>query len=277
MSAMKTAWHPPFTGLLQERGPRWAKVSGEVQLSVEPSRVDDVIEVWADRPQDPTDVGTTLRGMWRYVVVVALVEFKSVVWPFQPGDLFRLVGYGMQWLVAHQRREMSADGSRSERLAAHEVTLVLAVPSINQTLRDALGEMDLALPPSETGYYVLATSGIPLVVIDLGVVAKRENDDVLRWFAGTGPRTLDGQQWVRQHSTKQGEDMNNMATPDLYGYDEWERRLVQTLTPEQRLEGLSTEQRLLALPDEALRALSEDYVATLDPATQATIRARRGT
>ncbi len=39
-------------------------------------------------------------------------------------------------------------------------------------------------------------------MIDLGVVAERENDDLLRWFAGSRPRTLDGQQWVRQHSTK---------------------------------------------------------------------------
>ncbi len=72
MIAKKTAWHPPFTSFLQERCPRWAKVTGEVQLTTEPLRVDDVIAVRADRDHDPSDTGTTLRGMWRFVVVVAL-------------------------------------------------------------------------------------------------------------------------------------------------------------------------------------------------------------
>ena len=31
-----------------ERCPREAKITGEVQLTTEPRRVDDVIEVWAD-------------------------------------------------------------------------------------------------------------------------------------------------------------------------------------------------------------------------------------
>jgi len=78
MGAKKTAWHPPFTGLLQERCPRWAKITGEVQLTAEPLRVDDVIEVWVDRPHEPSDTGATLRGMWRFIVVVGLLEYKSV-------------------------------------------------------------------------------------------------------------------------------------------------------------------------------------------------------
>ncbi len=85
MGAKKTAGNPPFTGLLQERGPKWVKVSGKVQLSSEPLRVDDVIEVWASLEHDPDDVGTTLRGMWRFVVVVALLEYKSVVIALSPG------------------------------------------------------------------------------------------------------------------------------------------------------------------------------------------------
>ncbi len=58
MSAKKTAWHPPFTGLLRARCPRQAKITGEVQLTTEPLRVDDVIEVWAD------DVCERPLGAW---------------------------------------------------------------------------------------------------------------------------------------------------------------------------------------------------------------------
>lgn len=52
--------------------------------------------------------------------------------------------------------------------------------------------------------------------------------------------------------------------------------VLEHLTPEQRLMGLAPEEALRALPVEALRGLSEDYVRTLSPALQAFVRARRG-
>lgn len=285
MGSKKTAWHPPFTGLLQERAPRWARVTGEVQLTSEPLRVDDVIEVWADRVHDPDDQGSTLRGLWRYVVVVCLLEYKSRVWPFQYGDLYRLFAYGMLWLSDHQQRARSGGGERVERLARHEVTLALAVPSINQALRDELGEFELALPPSDTGYYFFEGAPLRLVVVDLGAVAEREDDDVMRWFAGHPLRTLAAYRWVGQHQNKKEGTMSTQATPDLEGFEEFAREYLAQFTAEQRIEGLSAEQRVAglsaeqvvaALPPEALRALSDDYVATLSPATQAKVRAARG-
>lgn len=79
--------------------------------------------------------------------------------------------------------------------------------------------------------------------------------------------------------------MSTHATPDLYGYDELVRRSLRNYTPEQRLEGLAPEERLaglapdhiaLALPAEVLRALSDDYIATLPAEVQSEVRARRG-
>jgi hypothetical protein len=292
MSAKKTAWHPPFTGLLQERCPAWAKVTGEVQLTSEPLRVDDVIEVWADRPHDPTDTGATLREMWRFIVVVGLLEYKSVVWPFQHGDLSRLVAYGMLWRTQHQRRERLDDGTRSERLAAHEVTLILAVPTLNSPLLEELDDLGLTLPPSETGYHLVTGALLPLVVIDLRTVAEREDDDVLRWFAGLPLRTMEARRWMGHHWSVEGDTMSTNATPDLYGYDDFIERLQRDLTPEQRLAGLAPEQRLaglapeqrltgltlgeaiLALPDAALRGLSEEFIRTLPADVQAKVSAR---
>ncbi len=69
--------------------------------------------------------------------------------------------------------------------------------------------------------------------------------------------------------------MSTSATPDLYGYDEFLRRHLRDLTPEQRLAGLSEAEQVLALPDHLLRALSEDYIATLPADVQAKVRARR--
>ncbi len=303
MSAKKTAWHPPFTGLLQERAPRWAKVTGEVQLTSEPLRVDDVIEVWADRPHDPGDTGATLREMWRFIVVVGLLEYKSIAWPFQHGDLSRLVAYGMLWRTQHQRRVLRDDGSRTERIAAHEVTLILAVPSVNQALCDELDDLGLALHEAPSGYHLVAGSMLPLVVIDLRAVAEREDDDLLRWFAGQPMRTMEARRWMAHHWSVEGESMSTSATPDLYGYDEFVERLQRNLTPAQRLAGLAPEQRLaglapeqrlaglapeerlaglapehvaLALPTEVLRALSEEYIAALPADVQREVRARRG-
>jgi hypothetical protein len=192
MSAKKTAWHPPFTGLLRERCPRWAKITGEVQLTTEPLRVDDVIEVWADDAHDPTDTGATLREMWRYVVVVALLEYKSIAWPFRHGDLGRLLACGLLWRTTHQRRVAQPDRTRTERLAAHEVTLVLAVPSRNAALDDELADHE-----STSGYHLVKGFPLPLLMIDLGVVAEREDDDLLGWFAGRAPQTVDARRWVR--------------------------------------------------------------------------------
>lgn len=123
---------------------------------------------------------------------------------------------------------------------------------------------------------------LPLLVVDLGTVAEREDDDFLRWFSGHTPRTLEGQRWLKQR-TDDGGTVNLKATPDLEGWDEWVRLYTESfspehraasLSPEQRLAGLAPEHIVLALPDDALRALSADYLATLPPEVQSKIRAR---
>ena len=217
MSAIKTAWHPPFTGLLRERCPKWVRITAEVQLTTEPLRVDDLLEVWSDRPHDAQDRGATFRA--------------------------------------------------------------------------------LGVAIAEDGYRVVRAFAMPLLVVDLGVVAEREDDDLLRWFAGHRIRTLEAQRWVRQHQGARRDDMGTNATPDLEGYDEWIAQYVASLAPEhlahalaglapeQRLAGLSPEQRLaglseselvLSLPDRLLRLLPESYVETLPEPTRARVRARRG-
>lgn len=207
--------------------------------------------------------------------------------------MYRLLAYGFVWLFAHQTRETLADGSQTERWAPYDVTLVLAVPAINKALRDELGALGLVLPALTTGYYEVTGELLPLLVIDLGAVAEGEDDDLLRWFSGRSPRTVEARRWVRQH-TGDGDAMSLNATPDLDGWDEWVQQFVSSLTLEQRLAGLTPEQRLaglkpeetlatlapehvvLALPIEALRGLSSDYVATLPAEVQAAIRTRLG-
>ena len=279
MSVKKTVWHPAFAGLLLERAPRWAKVTPEVQLTTEPLRVDDVIELRADRPHDPNDTGTTLRGIWRFVIAVALLEYKSAAWPLQRGDLYRLFAYGMLWLTGHPRRERDGDDRRS----AHEVTLLLAVHSINTALREELDDLGLALPPSTDGYHFVERAMLPLVIVDLGAVAECEDDDLLRVFAGRRARSLASRQWMRQHQIQRSDSMTIQISPDQEGYAEYVAFMLDGLTPEEKMAGLAPEERLaglapehivLALPLEVLRGLSSEYIATLPADVQAQIRAR---
>ncbi len=96
--------------------------------------------------------------------------------------------------------------------------------------------------------------------------------------------------------------MSTQATPELEGYEDFvhfmldgltpevkmmgltpKERLVglapeliaSALEPEQRLAGLALEHVALALSVEVLRSLSDDYVATLPDDVQREVRARR--
>lgn len=149
------------------------------------------------------------------------------------------------------------------RPAAHEVTLILAVPSINSALRDELDDLGLTLPPSHTGYHYITDALLPLVVIDLRAVAERDDDDVLRCFAGLPLHTVEARRWVGQHWSTEGKPM----TP---------AQRLEGLAPAERLEGLSVGEAILALPVEALRGLTDAFLATLPDEVQAAVRARRG-
>ena len=104
----------------------------------------------------------------------------------------------------------------------------------------------------------------------------REDDDLLRAFAGKSARTLATQQWMRQHQNSRSDAMSTRATPDLEGYKDFVAFMLDGLAPEERLMGLAPEHIVLALPDAALNALSSEYIATLADDVQAKVRARRG-
>ena len=67
-----------------------------------------------------------------------------------------------------------------------------------------------------------------------------------------------------------------MALHDLEGYDEVVQKFLELIPPEPRLAGLAPEQAVLALPDEVLRALSDDFLETLTEPIRAIIHKRLG-
>ena len=54
-------------------------------------------------------------------------------------------------------------------------------------------------------------------------------------------------------------------------------KILRFLTPKERLAGLAPEEQILALSDEVLRGLQEEYVRSLPSHVQQTIRKRLGT
>ncbi|MFO0625177.1 MAG: hypothetical protein U0325_06120 [Polyangiales bacterium] len=266
------------------------EVDAEVALAAEPLRVDEVITLRAGHARDARDEGQSLRGLWRHLRAVMLVEFKSRARAFRQGDLHRLLAYGHLWCA--ERKTPPAD-----------VTLALVVPGINDALRGELAAAGLTLALRDDGYHEVAGMPSRLVVAELRVIAAREGDDALRWLASTGAAYAGRAPMDPQHVHTGSDDMSMQIDEDLEGFYQYAKELMkklpleerlEDLAPEQRLAGLAPEQRLaglapeqrlaglseadrvLALPDAALRALPADYLATLPADAQARIRARLG-
>ena len=161
---------------------------------------------------------------------------------------------------------------------------------------EVLAEVVLSAEPQvlsrlAPGYYLMETRPYRLLVVDLSEVVAAEKDE---WMAILVPSTMlsaRARRWLEEHMP-----MKDVSPDDkLEGHDEVLERLLQSLTPEeilkaagttrlleslppeQRLAGLAPEDMLLALPEGALRALSDDYVRTLPVEVQAAIRRRLGT
>lgn len=104
-------------------------------------------------------------------------------------------------------------------------------------------------------------------------VSEAEADDFLRIFSHRPCETREAAWWWQ---TWQAEDEAMPDIKNMEGYDEMLEKFLGKLTPEERLRGLAPEQLILALPDDALRGFSDEYLRTLPPDAQATIRARIG-
>lgn len=65
-----------------------------------------------------------------------------------------------------------------------------------------------------------------------------------------------------------------MTMQELEGYDDVERRILDQIPPQRRLAGLTREESLLAFPDDELRRLPEDYLATFPEPTREAVRKR---
>lgn len=223
--------------------------------------------------------GATLADLWPRLSLVTVVELKTIGRPYRAGNLDRL------WAYVHLYRAAKHD----ELPLRSDLRAALIVPNRTPTLLADVDEMGLRWEDLGRGYWQLHGGLFTMFVVELDVVCEREDDDFLRAFSHQEQRTREGRQfWAQLVGTREV----GMAMHDMEEYEEVIRKLLSTLTPEQRLEGLAPEQRLaglppeqrlagldrdqqaLALPVEVLRLLPEEYIRSLSADVQEEIRGR---
>lgn len=210
-----------------------------------------------------SDTGETLHGLWPLLSLITIVEFKSIGRPYRRGNLDRLFAYVHLYLA----NEHTRPPKRSDLCAA------LIVPSRTPALDGDVTAMGLEWKDLRGGYWRLTGGLFAVYVVEVDVVAEQENDDLLRLFSHAQEQTPEARRfWAMQVGFEEA----RMSMHELEGYDEVMRKLLATLSPQQRLAGLAPDEVLLAMPDEALRALSSDYLETLPLATREAIRRRIG-
>lgn len=262
MGEHRTAWHYFLGLLLAERCPRCFEVRAEEPVTRSLQHMDWRLlrrRAWSD----PVDPGETLVALWPMLPPVTILEYKSATKGYRDKDVHRLIGYG------HQYFGTGESGLTSES----ELALVLMVASRNAALDRDIARLRLRQRPVSAGYTRLEGLVFPLIVADLAALTARDRDDYVALFAASGRASAAARSWwyARYGSVKE----NAMDPTKLEDIEVMERRFLDSLPIERRLEGLTEAEAVLALPDAVLAGLSDDYVASLPDDVRARVLARR--
>ncbi len=298
MANHRTAWHFLFVASLAEHGAPGFDVLPELPLSHEPLRADVVVVRRRTGAHLDAKAGT-LRALWPLVRHTAVIEFKSPSRPPRPGDVTKLFGYGGQY---HALRF-------AEVGSALNLVLVLVVPRVTTTVRDELRALRLRLRPIAPGYFRAAGRPYDVLVVDLSAVVLANKEELMSIFVESTMLSTAAAEFMEQHGMTTNASKN---LADLDDYQDVVRRWLTSLTPAQRLAGLAPSERLaglapserlaglapserlaglapserleglppedliLALPDDLLRAQSDEVIRKLSPKAQRAIRKRLG-
>jgi hypothetical protein len=245
------------------------------------------------------DPGETLVELWPLLPRITIAELKTVPGPYEKGNLDRLWMYCHGWYAGNHktleryreptvpRTERAAPrrGSRSERAASslHGARLLrAALADASAALRARYGNRLIpAGQPDEDplGLYAHSAVRTPRAIKFWGELAGSE--------AKMEARELEGyEEAIQKILSALPPELRLAGLPPeqvLSRYAPEQRlaglppeQVLSRYAPEQRLAGLTAEQALLAMPVDALRALSAEYVATLSEETRTEIARRLG-
>jgi hypothetical protein len=277
-------WHLAFVNLIQRRAPPNFEVQSEARLTIEPQRADLLLlrRIGIERQDHKALI---LRRLWPWLGLVTVLEYKSPVdSAFRPGDLLRLVGYGVLYHTAHL----------NELPEREDLTLVLVVASVTPTLLQEIERMGWTLTPLDGGYARIEGLMYTTHVVVIDEVTEAERDEYLRLFSHKPALPGEATRWLRQWMRE-----TKMKQPDieeLPGFEELFAKsiakAIQKMPLEERLEGLSPEQVIgafapeqvigvfapeqviPALPLEVLRVLPDEYIRSLPAEIQERVRKR---
>jgi hypothetical protein len=268
METRRTAWHYFLDILLREQGSRSFEYLAEEPLTKALQHMDWL--VLQRRDDTPFAPGTTLVRLWALLTAVTILEYKSAKEGYRTRGLDRLLGYAHQYLYANPERVP----------ARNDLTLVLMVAQRNEALDADLRELTLHEEPIAPGYARLHGAAFSLLLVDLTELARHKRDDFIAIFAaGIEPSAAATSWWYAHRGIKD----KAMDPTQLEGFDDLNRRFLESFSPKERLAGLAPEERLadlppeqtiLALPDAMLARLPEAFLATLPADVQAAVRAR---
>ncbi|MFO0631082.1 MAG: hypothetical protein U0325_36395 [Polyangiales bacterium] len=294
---LRTAWHPLLILLLEQLLPSdlW-EVLAEYALTQEPRRIDAVV---VRRVAATAWRASHLRSVFDDLRDHNLLHFKGATDALERADAMQVLSYAYQYMALRDLRSPAV------------LALRVVAPTLTPRFREQLTVFGGALGESEVrGVHVGQLQGFALRVVETSVVWTTPGERLLYAIspaclsAPERPRGFDDTErdvyyrllqgitqlsqdprWkaIMKDATLVGETASQ-ALMDLLAVIPPEQRLAG-LAPEQRLAGLAPEDlarvltetdRVLALPDAALRALPADYLATLPTDAQARIRARLG-
>ncbi|AUX46385.1 hypothetical protein SOCE26_078910 [Sorangium cellulosum] len=300
-----TAWHPVLVALLEHVLPEgWYQCISEFQLAREPLRVDIVILRRSRRGAPPRP--RLLTSVVGELAEHTLVHFKGPTDELERDDARMLLAYAL--VVA----EIDDPGAVALRVLAPRLTprFTEALRSLGCTLTPTgpgtqegrlgvfpLRVVETVAANAREGEHLLYTVTPGMVADPGGIPALSPAEVAVFWalleHVEQVRHPLPGQRKRHMKDEKRVVESFEQALARLVARLPPEQRLaglapeqvLQAYAPEQRLAGLAPEQRLaglteaqavLALPDAMLRALSEEYLATLPRQTQAAIQKRLG-
>jgi hypothetical protein len=308
LSRIYTAWHPVLVVLLEHVLPGdWYQCISEFQLSREPLRI-DVVVVRRSRPGTPP-APRLLASIVGDLAEHTLVHFKGPTDELERDDARMLFAYALQYLRVAEIEDPALVALRvvASRLTPRFVEALRLLGCTLTTKEAGVHEGRLGVFPlrvietvpvnGRPGEHLLYTVTPGMLTDPGGVPAlSREEDEVfyalqehveqLRHpLPGQRKRHMKDERKVVESFDKAMMAIIARLPPEqvLRAYAPEQRlaglapeQVLGSYAPEQRLVGLTEAQAVLALPDAMLRALSNEYLATLPPETRTAIQKRLG-